>query len=107
MMGWGGWWGRGVGRGFNRSFEQNRYRYIQFGYRYAFYETKSAEIAGNSLFWGVSPLNDIIISEIRHVLTPKRDCERTCCAIPRRKKGSHLENLNMWLTLNFQTEIFQ
>ena len=39
--------GKGVGRGFNRSFEQNRYRYIQFGYRYTFYKTKSAEIAGN------------------------------------------------------------
>ena len=35
----------GVGRGFNRSFEQNRYRYIYFGYRNAHYETKSAEIA--------------------------------------------------------------
>ena len=39
--------GRGVGRGFNRNFEQNRYHYIQFGYRYAFYEMKSAEISGN------------------------------------------------------------
>ena len=58
-------------RGFNRSFEQNRYRYIQFGYHYAFYETKSAEIVGNPRFWGVSQLNDIIISQKRHVLTPK------------------------------------
>ena len=31
-------------RGFNRSFEQNRYRYIQFGYHLAFYETKSRGI---------------------------------------------------------------
>ena len=27
--------GKGVGRGFNRSFEQNRYRYIDFGYQNA------------------------------------------------------------------------
>ena len=46
--------GKGVGRGFNRSFEQNRYCYIQFGYRYAFYETKSAEIAGNPRLQGAS-----------------------------------------------------
>ena len=34
-----------MGRGFNRIFEQNKYRYIDFGYRNAHYETKSAEIA--------------------------------------------------------------
>ena len=45
VRGWGGWWGRGVGRGFNRSFEQNRYHYIDFGYRNAHYEMKSAKIA--------------------------------------------------------------
>ena len=45
--------GKGVGRGFNRSFEQNRYHYIEFGYRYAYYETKSAE---NRNFEGVSPI---------------------------------------------------
>ena len=47
MMEWGGGWRRGVGKGFNQSFEQNRYRYIQFGYHCAFYEMKSAEIVGN------------------------------------------------------------
>ena len=36
------------------------------------------------------PGNDIIISEKRHVLAPKRDCERTRCAMPRRKKVSWL-----------------
>ena len=82
-----------MGRGFNRSFEQNRYRFIQFGYRYAFYETKSAEIVGNPQFGGVSPSNDIIISEKRHVLAPKRDCERTRCAMPRKKKVSNLDFL--------------
>ena len=41
-----------MGRGFNRSFEQNRYRYIEFGYRHAHYQTKSAE---NRDFEGVSP----------------------------------------------------
>ena len=33
MIGVGRVVGKGVGRGFNQSFEQNRYRYIQFGYR--------------------------------------------------------------------------
>ena len=59
VRGWGGWWGRGVGRGFNRSFEQNRYRYIDFGYRNAHYETKSAEIAffgGFPSFWQGIPM---------------------------------------------------
>ena len=51
--GWGGWWGKGVGRGFNQSFEQNRYRYIEFGYWNAHYETKSAE---NCDFSGDSPI---------------------------------------------------
>ena len=51
--GWGGWWGRGMGRGFNQSFEQNRYRYIEFGCHYAHYETKSAK---NRDFEGVSPI---------------------------------------------------
>ena len=97
MMGVGRVVGRGVGRGFNRSFEQNRYRYIQFGYRYAFYQMKSAEVVGNLRFWGVSPSNDIIILQKRHILTPKRDCERTRCAMPRRKKGCHLD---FWLTLD-------
>ena len=51
--------GKGVGRGFNRSFEQNRYRYIDFGYRNAHYETKSAEIAffgGFPSFWQGIPV---------------------------------------------------
>ena len=39
---------KGVGRGINRSFEQNRYRYIQFGYRNAHYQMKSAENQGVS-----------------------------------------------------------
>ena len=40
---------------------------------------KSAEIAGNPQFWGVSPSNDIIISQKRHVLakkSPKTRCAR-------------------------------
>ena len=72
---------------------KNRYRYIQFGYRYAFYQTKSAEIAGNPQFRGVSPSNDIIILEKHHVLALKRDCERTRCAMPRKKKINHLDFL--------------
>ena len=44
--------GKGVGRGFNRSFEQNRYRYIEFGYRHAHYGTKSDE---NRDYEGVFP----------------------------------------------------
>ena len=41
-----------MGRGFNQSFEQNRYRYIEFGYWHAHYGTKSAE---NCDFEGVFP----------------------------------------------------
>ena len=52
-MEWGGWWGRGWGEALNRSFEQNRYRYIEFGCRHARYETKLAE---NRDFEGVSPI---------------------------------------------------
>ena len=93
--------GKGVGRGFNRSFEQNRYRYIQFGYRYAFYETKSAKIMGNPRFRGVSPLNDIIISQKRHVLAPEKSenemCERFHLIIYARR-SSHLGKLKNWLT---------
>ena len=51
--------GKGVGRGFNRNFEQNRYRYIEFGYRYAHYGTKSAEITisrGFPHFWQGIPM---------------------------------------------------
>ena len=73
-MGWGGWWGKGVGRGFNQSFEQNRYRYIEFCYRNAHYETKSAEnrdFRGIPQFWREFPCNDIIISQKRHVLARK------------------------------------
>ena len=53
------------------SFEQNRYRYIDFGYRNAHYETKSAKIAGNPQFLGESSCNDIIISQKCHVLVRK------------------------------------
>ena len=48
-----------MGRGFNRSFEQNRYHYIEFGYRDAHNETKSAEIAisrGFPHFWQGIPM---------------------------------------------------
>ena len=45
--------GKGVGRGINQSFEQNRYRYIEFGYRNAHYETK---LANNRDFQGDSPI---------------------------------------------------
>ena len=54
MIGVGRVVGKGVGRGFNQSFEQNRYRYIQFGYRNAHYGTKSAKIVifgGFPQFW--------------------------------------------------------
>ena len=88
--------GRGLGRGFNQSFEQNRYNYIQFGYRYAFYETKSAEIEGNPQFQGVSLLNDIIISQKHHVLAPEKSenemCERFHLIIYARR-SSHLGKL--------------
>ena len=47
-VGEGGW-----GEALNRSFEQNRYRYIEFGYRNAHYETKSAK---NRDFRGDSPI---------------------------------------------------
>ena len=110
MMGVRRGWGRGLGRGFYRSFEQNRYRYIQFGYRYASYETKSAEITGNPHFWGVSSLNDIIISQKHHVLAPKKSknemCERFQLIIYARR-SHHLRKLKNWLTSNFYTQIFQ
>ena len=47
MMGVARGQGRGWGQALIEVFEQNRYRYIEFGYRHAHYETKSAEIAGN------------------------------------------------------------
>ena len=59
--------GKGWGEAFNQSFEQNRYRYIEFGYRHAHNETKSAEnrdLAGN-------PCNDTTFSKIRHNLVEK------------------------------------
>ena len=73
-MGEGGW-GKGGGEGggeegwgeaLNRRFEQNRYCYIEFGYRNAHYEMKSAEI---TIFGGIPQIlvgnsldNDIIVS---------------------------------------------
>ena len=54
--------GKGVGRGFNQSFEQNRYRYIEFGYHYAYYETK---LAKNRDFEGVTP----ILAGNPHIMT--------------------------------------
>ena len=94
-----------MGRGFNRSFEQNRYRYIEFGYWHAHYETKSAE---NHDFEGVSPIfgrespcYDIIISQKRHVLAPEKSenemCERFHLIIYARR-SSHVGNLKNWLT---------
>ena len=62
MMGVGRVVGKGVGRGFNSSFQQNRYRYIEFGYRHAHYEMKSTE---NRDFEGVSP----ILAGNPHVMT--------------------------------------
>ena len=44
---------RGWGEALIEVFVQNRYRIIQFSYRHAHYETKSAEIA---IFEGVSPI---------------------------------------------------
>ena len=52
---------------------------VSFGYWHAHYETKSAKITifgGFPKFWQGIPDNDIIISEKRHVLAPKQDCER-------------------------------
>ena len=54
--------GRGWGQALIEVFEQNRYRYIEFGYRHARYETKSAE---NHNFKGVSP----ILAGNPHVMT--------------------------------------
>ena len=71
---------------------------------------KSAEIAGNPCIWGVSPYYDILISQKRHVLAPKSP--KTRCAgdfmpvMVQSRRSRHLEKLNMWLTSNFQTEIF-
>ena len=52
-----GGWGKGGVRGWGEAlievFVQNMYRIIQFSYRHAYYETKSAEIA---IFEGVSPI---------------------------------------------------
>ena len=48
--------GKGAGERLYQSFEQNRYRYIQFGYRYASYATKSAKIVGNPHFQGGIPI---------------------------------------------------
>ena len=50
---------RGWGEALNRSFEQNKYRYIEFGYRNAYYETKSAEnrdFEGIPQFWQGIPM---------------------------------------------------
>ena len=69
--GWGdggGEGGKGVGRGFNQSFEQNRYRYIEFGYRNAHYETKLAKKCNSGvspIFGREFPCNDIIVSQKR------------------------------------------
>ena len=52
---------------------------------------KSRFSGGFPNFWREFPRNDIIILEKHHILTPKWDCERTHCAMPRRKKGSHLD----------------
>ena len=72
--GWGGWWGKGVGRGFNRSFEQNRYRIIQFSYRNAHYETKSAE---NRDFEGNPP---VMTSRSRKyiIISPEKSPKTRC-----------------------------
>ena len=82
VMGVGRVVGKGVGRGFNQSFEQNRYSYIEFCYRNAHYETKSAknhDFEGVPPFFGrESPYYDIIISQKHHVLTPKSP--KTRCA---------------------------
>ena len=57
---------------------------------------KSAEIAGNPQFWGVSPSNDIIISQKHHILTPENEmCNRFHAwdgAIARRRcHGRHVD----------------
>ena len=67
--------GKGVGRGFNRSFEQNRYRYIDFGYRNAHYETKSAEIAffgGFPQFLAGNPHGMTSQSRKNVIISPKK-----------------------------------
>ena len=92
----GGWWGRGVGRGFNRSFEQNRYRYIDFGYRNAHYETKSAEIAffgGFPQFLAGNPRGMTSQSRKNVIISPKKSenemCERFYLIIYARR-SSHI-----------------
>ena len=70
--GWGKGWGNdgggegggegGWGQALLKVFEQNRYRYIEFGYRHAHDEMKSAE---NRDFEGISP----ILAGNPHVMT--------------------------------------
>ena len=95
--GWGGWWGRGVGRGFNRNLEQNRYRYIDFGYRNAHYETKSAEIAffgGFPQFLAGNPRGMTSQSRKNIIISPEKSenemCERFHCDCARRCHGGHI-----------------
>ena len=102
-------WGRGWGQALIEVFEQNRYRYIEFGYRHAHYEMKSAK---NRDFEGVSPIlagnlacYDIIIAEKHHVLIRKKSenemCERFHLIIYARR-SSHLGKLKNCLTSKFQ-----
>ena len=59
---------------------------------------------GIPIFRGVSPSNDIIISQKRHILAPKKSenemCERFQLIIYARR-SRHLGKLKNWLTLNF------
>ena len=63
------------------------------------------EITGNPRFLGESPCNDIIISQKRHVLVPKKSenemCERFHLIIYARR-SSHIGKLKNCLTSKFQ-----
>ena len=78
--------GKGVGRGFNRNLEQNRYRYIDFGYQSAHYETKSAEITffrGFPQFLAGNPHGMTSQSRKNVIILPEKSenemCERFHC----------------------------
>ena len=98
MMGVGRVVGKGWGEALNRSFEQNRYRIIEFGYRHAHYETKSAEIAffrGESqIFWGNPP---VMTSRSRKNVTfspeksPKTRCAGDFTSLSMQEEAAILE----------------
>ena len=114
----GGVWGeammgvrRVVGRGFNQSFEQNRYRYIEFGYRYAYYETK---LAKKSQFQGGFPNlagnPRIMTSYSRKNVTfslRKQDSKRFRGIAPSHEEEGKPSCLIFWAHLRISKSIFE